>query len=213
MGYTHYYYTPEKMDEKRFTDLATDVRKIFKYSENELLIKLANGRGDKDTKPEVSLDAIYFNGSEAQPSGVWTTEEQISIPWPSKSAGLNEPDADPIANKTDGHWFAGNLLTQRVAPLNNQTGMGSGDYETLVIERDKSGREFKQPNKQGLLFDCCKTAYRPYDLIVTAVLIALKHHFPECEISSDGESSEWMDGQVLCENVLGYGMEFELLTD
>ena len=63
MGYTHYYYTPEKMDEKRFTDLATDVRKIFKYSENELLIKLANGRGDKDTEPEANLDAIYFNRS------------------------------------------------------------------------------------------------------------------------------------------------------
>tara|TARA_R100000789_G_C2981113_1_gene143492 strand:- start:12 stop:653 length:642 start_codon:yes stop_codon:yes gene_type:complete len=213
MGYTHYYYTPEVMDKKRFTDLATDVRKIFEFSEDKLGIKLANGLGDNDTRPEVTNDVIRFNGSEGQPPGLWTTNERISIPWPSNDAGLNEPNPDPIADKTDGTWFAGSILTQRVAPINNDTGKGSGSYETLCIDRDNSKAEFKQFNRNELLFNFCKTAYRPYDLVVTAVLIALKHHFQEARISSDGESSEWMDGMMLCNNILGYGMDFELNRD
>lgn len=213
MGYTHYYYTPEVMDQKKFTELATDVRKIFKFTEDELGIKLGDWEGKPKSKPKITDVTISFNGSEEQPPGVWTTNEQLSIPWPEPGAGLNEPIPDPSANKTGKGWFAGSTLTQRVAPLNNESGKGSGSYETLEIKRDRSKQDFKQPNETGLLFSCCKTAFRPYDLPVTAVLIALKHHFPQCKISSDGHQSEWIDGMILCNNILGYGLDFELDED
>jgi hypothetical protein len=40
----------------------------------------------------------------------------------------------------------------------------------------------------------CKTAYRPYDVVVTAALIALADRFRDVCISSDGELAEWEPG-------------------
>ncbi|MDB5088476.1 MAG: hypothetical protein JWR09_2470 [Mucilaginibacter sp.] len=64
--------------------------------------------------------------------------------------------------------------------------------------------------ERNLFFYSCKTGYRPYDLTLTAVLIALKHHFPVCEVSSDGEEKDWLDGRILCNNILGYGLNTEI---
>ena len=50
--------------------------------------------------------------------------------------------------------------------------------------------------------DFCKTARKPYDLLVTACLIALKHHFREVAVWSDGDSADWAAGRELYERVL-----------
>lgn len=61
------------------------------------------------------------------------------------------------------------------------------------------------------LFACCKTEYRPYDVLVTASLLILHHYFPEeITIASDGESHSWDAARYLCEHVLGYGADFRL---
>ena len=208
MGYTHYYYLPKEMEQEKFDKLAADARKIFDYCTEELGIDLGDGWGEG--KPVVDKNKIIFNGSVAQRTGVWTTNEQISIPWPSDIAGIAPEIADPSADKTDGHWFAGDLLTQRVAPINNATGKGSGNYETLAIERMNKHREWEADQDNPLVFDFCKTAYRPYDLTCTAVLIALKHYFPECKIKSDGNDKDWVDGKILCNNLLGYGITYSI---
>lgn len=212
MGYTHYWYRPEKLDSQKFKQFANDCKKIFDYCQNEMGIKLADSLGNIGTNPMATKDSIQFNGSDEQPSGIWTTDEQISIPWPSSEASLVDEVADPIGKKTNGYWFAGNLVSQRVAPLDNSTGKGSGSYESVVIDRNYEIRDYQKndPPKDGLYFECCKTAYRPYDLTVTAVLIALKHYFPECRISSDGEEKDWLDGKFLCNNLLGYGLDFNI---
>ena len=54
-------------------------------------------------------------------------------------------------------------------------------------------------------FDFCKTARKPYDLLVTAALVSFKHHFPQESVSSDGDREEWKEGIELCRDVLGYG--------
>lgn len=209
MGYTHYFYRPQKLGtQKKWNAFVEDVKKIFNYAENSLGIKLANGFGEPNSSPEANQKHISFNGSEEQPAGKWTTTEQITIPWPSPTASLTEPSDMPF-EKTEGHWFAGSLVSQRVAPINHNTGLGSGSYETLFIERVKELQSYDEADENGLYFDCCKTAYRPYDLVVTAVLIALKHHFPKVKLSSDGEEKDWLDARFLCNNLLGYGMDLE----
>lgn len=218
MGYTHYWYTkPELTTPENWKKFAIDCKKIFAFAQNEMGIALADGSGTPQTQPEVTPERIFFNGSDAQPVGVWTTDEKISIPWPSPTASISETQADPIAEKTNGHWFAGNLVEQRVAPIETETGLGSGSYETFGIERVRKAEErgysgYKEGEPQyGKIFECCKTAYRPYDLVCTAVLIAAKHHFGnDIHVSSDGEDKDWMDGRILCNNVLGYGMNFEI---
>lgn len=207
MGYTHYFYNKKKTlaTPKKWKEFTNDCQKIFQYCQSNLCIDLANGLSDENSQPEITDEHISFNGSEQQRLGVWTTDEQLSIPWPAEDAGLNDPIADPIAEKTSGHWFAGNLLKQRVAPRNEVNGLGSGSYETMWIDRvaEKDGQ-----------FNCCKTAFRPYDLAVTAVLVAAKHHFGnKITVRSDGNESHWMDGKILCNNILGYGMDFEFDDD
>lgn len=74
---------------------------------------------------------------------------------------------------------------------------GSKEYshENFVL------REHFNQNR-GLEF--CKTARKPYDTVVVACLIVLKHHLGEyIEVSSDGYSSEWYDGLELAKQVTG----------
>lgn len=53
-------------------------------------------------------------------------------------------------------------------------------------------------------FDFCKTAHKPYDAVVTAILIRAKHIYGKyVSVSSDGEWSEWQAGRELYETVFG----------
>ena len=53
-------------------------------------------------------------------------------------------------------------------------------------------------------FNFCKTNSYPYDTVVTACLIILKHRLgPVFDVSSDGRRDEWNDGLILARKVLG----------
>lgn len=67
------------------------------------------------------------------------------------------------------------------------------DYESFEIGRDKK-------------WSFCKTARRPYDAVVGAILIAVKQHQPDAKITSDGnwdESPDWGEPRALYELALG----------
>jgi hypothetical protein len=212
MGYSHYFYVPQKFETETFAHFALDVQKIIEFSEQSLGIELANGLAEPGSKPEITLDRIVFNGSDQQTPGQWTTNEEIIIPWPAPTASTDEPVADPAVEKAGGTWYAGTLLKQRTAPICTKTGKGLGSYETFHIERKINPEEYFGTFEPGeKIYHGVKTAYRPYDIIVTAVLIALKNHFAdEVTIKSDGEGKDWIDGRMLCQNLLGYGLKIEL---
>lgn len=210
MGYTHYFRMPKVLNKKIFKAFTNDCKKIVQFAEDELGIKVSGPMGEGD--PEFEDDGVFINGSSMQPKGVWTTPEQISIPWPAENASIEEPSSDPIDEKTDGTWFAGHLLSQRCAPLYEdpaKSNFADGSYESFCIPRVYEPQDWEDPNEK-LIFHFCKTAYRPYDLVVTAMLIALKHHFPKVKISSDGNTQNWMDGMLTCDKLFGYGLTFEL---
>jgi len=49
--------------------------------------------------------------------------------------------------------------------------------------------------KQNLGFNFCKTARKPYDIVVTACLVVLKYHLANfIEVSSDGQNIDWIQG-------------------
>ena len=59
----------------------------------------------------------------------------------------------------------------------------------------------KNPNE---IFDFCKTAHKPYDSVVTAILIRAKVIYGDLvSISSDGGWSEWQAGRNIYEAVFG----------
>jgi len=48
----------------------------------------------------------------------------------------------------------------------------------------------------------CKTAHKPYDQVVVACLIVLKHYLgPAFEVNSDGDACDWKDGLSLAKQV------------
>lgn len=68
-------------------------------------------------------------------------------------------------------------------------GVGDDGHETFVLNPNACGFEF------------CKTARKPYDLTVCAVLAAAAEH--GIEVSSDGDAADWVDGVEFASKTLG----------
>lgn len=193
MGYTHYWYRPKTVETSKMQAIVDDFNKLI-IPLSDMGVKLGNGLGKG--VPIVSVEEIYFNGLAAcgHPKN-----SNISIPWPTATAsGVNKgkPEA--------GTWFAGTTLDTRTCD-------GDCSYETVGFPRDISKQKFLQESDEhkGLFFSCCKTAFRPYDVAVTAFLIIAKHHLGDkLHVASDGEDQHWQDGKRLCWTYLGYGPEY-----
>ena len=82
-------------------------------------------------------------------------------------------------------------------------GIGDEGHETFCITKKKRAKmdyeEQEAYDKEGA-FDFCKTAQKPYDKYVVAVLCAIYNMFghysmtPMSEITSDGNSDDWKEG-------------------
>lgn len=71
-------------------------------------------------------------------------------------------------------------------------GIGEDGHETFCFE-------FNGPK-----FAFCKTAFKPYDVFVTAILAMIKDRAPDdVSVSSDGDPSEWEEGVALASEKLG----------
>ena len=71
-------------------------------------------------------------------------------------------------------------------------GIGEDGHETFAISREGTSD-----------FNFCKTAYKPYDKIVTAVLSLAKYHLVVPSISSDGDAGDWDVGVEYASRILG----------
>lgn len=68
-------------------------------------------------------------------------------------------------------------------------GVGPQSHETFVFSQTPDEYEF------------CKTAGKPYDMVVTAILIHAKKNFKEITVKSDGNWNDWEGGRFLYESV------------
>jgi len=77
---------------------------------------------------------------------------------------------------------------------------GDNGHETFHWERFPTLPGFRQGESE--YFDFCKTAHKPYDAVVTAILIRAKVIYGSCvSISSDGDWEDWQAGRELYEAV------------
>jgi hypothetical protein len=133
------------------------------------------------------------------------------LPERTGSAGGYYRDDDLIVRGPDG--MGDPVITDELvsfngnAPLAGDAEADDFSHETFHIPRVYQPQDWQQPDGQGRYFDFCKTARKPYDLTVTAALIALNHYFPNPDValSSDGTAEDWEPGLALCRAVLGYG--------
>ena len=79
-------------------------------------------------------------------------------------------------------------------------GVGANAHEAFVITSEDVG------------FNFCKTAQKPYDTVVTAILIHLKQSLGSLVVvTSDGDWSDWEGGRLLYETVYDKNIEVDFL--
>ncbi|MDP2953380.1 MAG: hypothetical protein Q8O76_08715 [Chloroflexota bacterium] len=101
-------------------------------------------------------------------------------------------------------------LTEFGVAFNGDAKQGE-DYESFSFPIQGEEAQRARPLHGGL-WAFCKTARRPYDLAVCAVLLVFKHHLgAEMRISSDGgrEADEWLPAEALVKEVLGYEVTYQ----
>ncbi len=178
MGYTHYWEQSTKgFSPKEWEKIVDTAREIINLSAL-MGIKLAGGLGEGE--PEASEEKIWLNGESA----CGHTNADLGITWPANDAlGICEIGGN---NATSGEWFAGALLAARCCD-------GDCSHETFLLLKKPILRK-----GQTEPFASCKTAFKPYDIAVTAILAAAKMIAPDkIRLSSDGEVKDWAEGTAI----------------
>jgi len=82
-------------------------------------------------------------------------------------------------------------------------------HETFHLEQNPQPFYPSQKDVNGYIFKFCKTARKPYDLIVQACLLVYKHYSPDTiSLGSDGDDEEWKLSEKFVTDVLGYKIRF-----
>ena len=106
----------------------------------------------------------------------------------------------PLAYEWDEPHFAPSVTPVLI----RFNGIGDDGHETFLLARDSEpGRTAGDKYR----FQFCKTAHKPYDIAVVAIL-TLCHRYTNgaWDIGSDGEPDEWKDGVALACEVTGKKM-------
>ncbi len=80
-------------------------------------------------------------------------------------------------------------------------GVGDDGHETFFFEQHATD------------FSFCKTAQKPYDVAVCAVLAAIADRTSLVKVSSDGDPSEWEEGLALARQALNRLIDIKLERD
>ena len=101
---------------------------------------------------------------------------------------------------------------------------GDRGHETFSLQRmsDKRLEEYAERLDRNYIFDFCKTARKPYDIVVCCLLVILKYHLGNMiEASSDGADwtndegvyyeidGAWSDAIKLCAENLSYDLNYD----
>lgn len=101
---------------------------------------------------------------------------------------------------------------------------GDRGHETFSLQRmsDKRLEEYAERLDRNYIFDFCKTARKPYDIVVCCLLVILKYHLGNMiEVSSDGADwtndegvyyeidGAWSDAIKLCAENLSYDLNYD----
>ena len=196
MGYSHYWRRPEIIPFETFRHIRCDFeRLILPLSDAGVQLADAFGGGI----PEITDDLIRFNGPIlcGHPSN-----EDVVIPYPSEDA----QGVGPNVNAIDGDYYGFGVT------LRHRCCNGRCACETFTFERRKTLRDRQILVENGLCCEWVKTAFRPYDIAVTAALLIAKHYLKDqMVIHSNGADPQWLDARRICQRVLRYGDWFGIV--
>lgn len=151
--------------------------------------------------PTITDDNIWFNGVRlcGHPAN-----EAIVIPYPSDDACGVGPSADAIDDTSD------DLITR----IKHRCCDGRCSYETFGFPKALQFDDVGPPDTNGLYIGFTKTAFRPYDIAVTAALLIAKRNLKDqFVVHTDGTDHQWSDAKHICQKVLGYGEWFGIVEE
>jgi hypothetical protein len=198
MGYTHYWARPREIPAPLFDSIRDEFSRLI-LPLNDRGVPLAGWDGE--AIPEITSEVISFNGQIACGH---SENEDIVIPYPAPDAhGIG---ASSTAIVGDYHGL-GVLLKHRCCG-------GKCCCETFRLERIMIPDSGEEPDNNGLFIRGVKTAFRPYDIAVTAALIVAKRHLGDLFlVHTNGGESQWSDAKRLCQDILGYGEWFGIVEE
>jgi len=193
MPYTHMWRRAPELNKSGFAKLVDDVKLIFERAA-EMGIKICGPTGYGN--PEVSGGTIAFNGSKECGHRFYDFGE----PWPTDNAeGVFKDEA-----VAENPYWSGEHLNTRMCHG------GSCAQGSFVIDRVFMEKHWT-PLEKGGYFCKCETQFKPYDLVVTAVLIRLKEHLSdEVFVSSDGQERAFEDAKRFCRELFGWTRYFQV---
>jgi hypothetical protein len=196
MGFTHYWRREEEIDYNIMKKIVDDFKQLLPEI-SKAGIALADGDGINE--PVIDYNEVWFNGAT---NCGHRNNENVVIPWPSEDAGGITKEWQEDAKV--GNWGLGGVI------LEKRTCNGNCSYETFSFPGILQPEPWKPP-RNGKHSKYCKTAFRPYDIVVTAFLIIAKHYLEDkIEVSSDAKDVHWFDGKMLCQSILGYGFQYQI---
>ena len=200
MGYSHDWYRPPAIDDDEFRHIRAELEKLILPLE-DIGVRLADGRGNNE--PEISDKCIRFNGvcDCGHPEN-----EDIVIPYPAENArGIGSSETAVI-----GPWHLVGV------ELRHRCCSGECCHETFHFPKiaDRDASKSKEPETNGLVFYWTKTAFKPYDIAVTAALLIAKRYLRnQLIVYSNGADAQWADAKEMCQRHLGYGAWFGIVED
>lgn len=198
MGYTLFWSRLFELDREAFTHFVEDVRDILARAE-DLGVRLAGPSGKG--VPEIGPETIAFNGS----AKCGHRFRDLGSPWASPHAtGIQEvePPYDPKAEP----WPSGAYLNTRVCG-------GNCAGEPFIVDRRHMVRDWERPESPQRYVSTCATNFKPYDLIVAAVLVRFKEHLGDAvTIKSQNPENAFEDAKRFCRELFGYPDNFAIET-
>jgi hypothetical protein len=185
MGYTHSWISEFQGNPNAFARIRADFEKlILPLKVLGCLIAGPDGTG----VPDITGTYIHFNG--VRHCGHGTVDGPWGLSATALSRGIGLSTATPLIDTPLAMSF---VIGRRCD--------GQCWHDDFWLSKDGGSGS-------------CKTAFKPYDLAVTAALLIAKHHWGEkITIASSGEEAEWSDARQVCQLVLGYGASIELLEE
>lgn len=99
------------------------------------------------------------------------------------------------------------LMDESGVPLASMDGTDSPEFRSASFSFNGVGEDMYESfvfKNEPTEFTFCKTARKPYDAVVCAVLILVKKWFNgDIEISSDGKWEEWQEGRDMFQRTFG----------
>jgi hypothetical protein len=214
MGYTHYWRTNKNIRAKAWNEATATAQRLLRESPVALEIEeVKTGVLDDRVRQDAyrrfervfPQPALLYRDNFRDSSGRMD-EKEWSAQWVMRELVLRARDKawkeveETLPKKRYHAIHANGTGTYKAEAFDYR----DGKWVSLGMQdADASHETFAIPLRVSHLqdFDFCKTARKPYDVVVTGVLCILAE--AGLDVSSDGEAEDWEAGRAWAQGVLG----------